>query len=266
MLFVTIACGIISGFHSTQAPIVARTMTAERQGRLLFYGMMIVEGLIGMVWAAGGMALYAHRPELLSSGNGTMLLRSLTEWLLGPIGSWVALSGVVVLAITSGDTALRSLRLTLAEYFDIDQQPAGKRLAVTLPIFTLVAALLLWSNADPGGFKVLWNYFAWSNQVMAVFALMIATVYLGRAGKTVWVTLLPGAFMLLIVSSYILWVSPANLKGAPAGFGLPYQAALATAALFTLTLSALVLRRARRAAAACAAPSGPSAPHAGGVA
>jgi carbon starvation protein CstA len=250
MLFVTIACGIISGFHSTQAPIVARTMTAERQGRLLFYGMMIVEGLIGMIWAAGGMALYAHRPELLASGNGTMLLRALTEWLLGPVGSWVALSGVVVLAVTSGDTALRSLRLTLAEYFDIDQRPVGKRLATTLPVFAVVAALLLWSNADPDGFKTLWNYFAWSNQVMAVFALMIATVYLGRAGKPVWMTLLPGAFMLFVVSTYILWVSPSNLKGAPAGFGLAYGVALTVAALFTLTLSALVLRRARRPCAA----------------
>lgn len=249
MLFVTIACGIISGFHSTQSPIVARTMTSERQGRLVFYGMMVVEGLIGMIWAAGGMALYAHRPELLASGDGTMLLRELTTWLLGARGGWVALAGVIILAITSGDTALRSLRLALGEYFGIDQRPAGHRLATILPVFLAVAGLLAWSNADPEGFKPLWNYFAWSNQVMAVFALMIATVHLGRAGKPPWIALLPGAFMLFVVTSYILWVSPANLKGAPAGFGLPYRVALAVAALFTLAVSGLVWRHARRAAA-----------------
>lgn len=245
MLFVTIACGIISGFHSTQSPIVARTMTSERQGRLVFYGMMVAEGLIGMIWAAGGMAVYAYRPELLASGNGTQILRILVEWLLGPYGGWLALVGVVVLAITSGDTALRSLRLTLAEYFKVDQQPVGKRLATTLPIFALVAGLLFWSNMDPDGFKPLWNYFAWSNQVMAVFALMISTVFLGRAGKPVWTALLPCAFMLYVVLTYILWVSPANLKGAPIGLGLPRTTAMMVAAALTVVLIGWLYRHGR---------------------
>ncbi len=249
MLFVTIACGIISGFHSTQSPIVARTATSERHGRLLFYGMMIAEGLIGMIWAAGGMALYAHQPDLLASGAGAALLRALVVWLLGPVGAWVALSGVIVLAITSGDTALRSLRLAMAEYFAIDQRPVGKRLATTLPIFFAVAGLIAWSNADPSGFKNLWNYFAWSNQVLAVFALMIAAVWLAAAGRSPWIALIPGAFMLFIVSSYILWVSPANLKGAPVGLGLPYATALLAATAITLAVSAWVWRRGRRLAA-----------------
>jgi len=242
MLFVTIACGIISGFHSTQAPIVARTATSERQGRLLFYGMMITEGVIGMIWAAGGMALYAHTPELLKSGAGASLLRTLVTWLLGPIGGWVALSGVIVLAITSGDTALRSLRLAVAEYAGVDQKPVGKRLATTVPIFLAVAGLLAWSSADPGGFKTLWNYFAWSNQVLAVFALMIAAAWLSAAGKPPWIALIPGAFMLFVVATYILWVSPENLAGAPVGLGLPYGVALAIAAALTCVISAWVWR------------------------
>lgn len=246
MLFVTIACGIISGFHSTQSPIVARTLTSERQGKLAFYGMMVVEGIIGMIWAAGGMAIYAHRADLLGSGNGTLILRELVSWLLGPLGGWVALIGVVVLAITSGDTALRSLRLAIGEYFAIDQKPVGKRLATTLPIFAAVAALLAWSNVDPNGFKTLWNYFAWSNQVMAVFALLISAIWLGRNGRSVWSALLPGAFMLFIVAAYILWVSPAHLKGAPVGLGLPYGTALVVAAVFSLAVSAWTWRQGRK--------------------
>lgn len=247
MLFVTIACGIISGFHSTQAPIVARTMTSEHQGRLVFYGMMVAEGVIGMIWAAGGMAIYAHNEALRASGNGTLILRELVAWLLGPVGGWVALIGVIVLAITSGDTALRSLRLAMAEYFGIDQKPVRKRLVTILPIFALVALLLAWSNADPNGFKTLWNYFAWSNQVMAVFALLISAVWLGWHDRPVWIALLPGAFMLFTVFTYILWVSPQNLAGAPLGLGLPYAWALGVAALSTLAVTFWVWARGRTA-------------------
>ncbi len=191
MLFVTIACGIISGFHSTQAPIVSRTMTAERQGRQVFYGMMVLEGLVGMIWAAGGMALYAHRPELLASGNGAGLLCELTGWILHPAAAQLTLLGVVVLAITSGDTALRSLRLVLGECFSIDQRLIGNRLATTLPIFACVGALLAWSNSAPGTFKVLWNYFSWSNQVMAAFALLVALAYLRQQGRPGWMVAAP---------------------------------------------------------------------------
>lgn len=246
MLFVTIACGIISGFHSTQSPIIARTMTSERQGRMAFYGMMIIEGLIGMIWAAAGMAIYAYKENLLASGNGTMILRELVDWLLGPKIGWVALAGVIVLAITSGDTALRSLRLVMAEYFDVDQQAVTKRLLTVVPIFSAVILLLLWSNTDPNGFKALWNYFAWSNQVIAVFALFISAVWLAWNGHQPWVALLPGAFMLYVVSTYILWVSPSNLAGAPVGFGLPRHTALVVAGIITSIISILIWLQGKR--------------------
>ena len=247
MLFVTIACGIISGFHSTQSPIIARTITSEHQGRVAFYGMMIVEGLIGMIWAAGGMAIYAHNEALRASGNGTMILRELVSWLLGPVGGRVALAGVIVLAITSGDTALRSLRLAMADYFGIDQRPTGKRLATVVPIFAAVAVLLAWSNADPNGFKSLWNYFAWSNQTIAVCALLVAAVWLGWNGRCayIWVALLPGAFMLYVIITYILWVSPTNLAGAPIGFGLDYHLSLGLAAVITAITTLLIWRKAQ---------------------
>jgi carbon starvation protein CstA len=236
MLFVTIACGIISGFHSCQSPIVARTMTSERQGRSLYYGMMVCEGLIGMIWAAGGLALYAHKPELLTNGNGAFLLRELVSWLLNPAIAQLTILGVVVLAITSGDTALRSLRLAIAEYFGIDQKPAGKRLATTLPIFAAVTALLVWSSADPDTFKILWNYFSWSNQIMAVFALLVAVSYLRRQRKPALAAALPALFMVFIVLDYILFVSPEAVKGAPLGFGLPSGLAALLAAAGALVV------------------------------
>lgn len=238
MLFVTIACGIISGFHSTQAPIVARTMTSERQGHSLFYGMMVVEGLIGMIWAAAGLALYTQYPDLRSSGNGPMLLGRVTGWLLHPAAARFTLLGVVVLAITSGDTALRSLRLAVAEYFGIDQRPIGPRLMTILPIFGAVAGLLAWSHASPDTFKVLWNYFSWSNQILAVFSLLATVAYLRRHGKPALVAAGPALFMTFIVIDYILFVSPTAVQGAPLGFGLPPVVAASLAALLSVLIVA----------------------------
>ena len=148
MLFVTIACGIISGFHSTQSPIVARTEKTERTGRQTFYGMMILEGLIGMIWAAGGMFIYQQNPALLSGVSGVGVLNELVSTVI-PLKfvSWMVIIGVVVLAITSGDTSLRSLRLTISELFRFDQSKAKNRLLLTLPIFALCFVLILWSNS-----------------------------------------------------------------------------------------------------------------------
>ena len=244
MLFVTIACGIISGFHSTQSPIVARTEASEFTGRRTFYGMMIVEGLIGMIWAAGGMFIYHQVPELLHSGAGVKILNTLVTTVLPfKAVSVIVIIGVVILAITSGDTALRSLRLTIAELLNVEQVSVRNRLLICVPMFLLCAGIIWWSNTDPNGFKVLWNYFSWSNQVMAVFSLAISTVYLASKRKNFWITLLPCMFMTFIVSAYILWVSPDHLKGAPLGFNIEYTAALNIAFLISaLAAIGLVLR------------------------
>ncbi len=244
MLFVTIACGIISGFHSTQSPIVARTEKSEKVGRQTFYGMMIVEGLIGMIWAAGGMFIYHKMPELLNGASGVQVLSKLVTTVLpfAPVSILVVV-GVIILAITSGDTSLRSLRLTIAELLNFDQKSARNRLILTIPIFSICAVLILWSNFNADGFNILWNYFSWSNQVMAVCSLCVSTVYLRAKGKNFWVTLLPCMFMTFIVCSYIYWVSPENLKGAPVGFGLSYGCALTLAAASSVILAILLYRR-----------------------
>ena len=244
MLFVTIACGIISGFHSTQSPIVARTERTERTGRQTFYGMMIIEGLIGMIWAAGGMFIYHKMPELLSGASGVRVLSELVSTVLpfAPISILVVV-GVIILAITSGDTSLRSLRLTIAELCNIDQTSAKNRLLLTIPIFAICAILIFWSNLNKDGFNILWNYFSWSNQVMAVCSLCVTVVYLRAKKKNFWIALVPCLFMTFIVCAYIFWVSPENLKGAPLGFGLPYKIALMFAIQDALILGFLLCSR-----------------------
>lgn len=230
MLFVTIACGIISGFHSTQSPLVARTEVTEKTGRQTFYGMMIIEGLIGMIWAAGGMFIYHQMPELLTGASGVKVLSVLVSTVIpwAPISILVVV-GVIILAITSGDTSLRSLRLTIAELTGLEQTSARNRLILTVPMFALCAVIIFWSNLNPEGFNILWNYFSWSNQLMAVCSLCVATVYLRSKKKNFWIALIPCMFMTFITTDYILWVSPENLKGAPLGFGLDYKTALVIA-------------------------------------
>lgn len=217
MLFVTIACGILSGFHATQAPIVARTMSSERQARGVFFGMMVLEGFIAMVWAAGALAIYNRAPEWMSKGATNVLHRITSEFLGSNLAIVVVLS-VIILAITSGDTAMRSLRLSLAEMFKLDQKPIFNRLVLLFPLIIAVTGLLIWSNINSKSFQMLWNYFAWSNQVMAVFTFIAATVYLASRKRATAVTALPGMFITFVVTSYIMWISPAH--GGPLGFGL----------------------------------------------
>ena len=244
MLFVTIACGIISGFHSTQSPLVARTEVTEKTGRQTFYGMMIIEGLIGMIWAAGGMFIYHQMPELLTGASGVKVLSVLVSTVIpwAPISILVVV-GVIILAITSGDTSLRSLRLTIAELTGLEQTSVKNRLILTVPMFAICAALIFWSNLNPEGFNILWNYFSWSNQLMAVCSLCVATVYLRSKKKNFWIALIPCMFMTFITADYILWVSPENLKGAPLGFGLDYKTALVIALHDAVILGFLLCAR-----------------------
>lgn len=244
MLFVTIACGIISGFHSTQSPLVARTEVTEKTGRQTFYGMMIIEGLIGMIWAAGGMFIYHQMPELVTGASGVKVLSELVSTVIpfAPVSVLVVV-GVIVLAITSGDTSLRSLRLTIAEVTHLDQSSVKNRLILTVPMFAICAALIFWSNLNPEGFNILWNYFSWSNQLMAVCSLCVAVVYLRSKKKNFWIALIPCMFMTFITCDYILWVSPENLKGAPLGFGLDYKTAFVIALHDAVILGFLLCTR-----------------------
>jgi carbon starvation protein CstA len=250
-LFVTIACGIISGFHATQSPIVARTMRSEREARSTFFGMMILEGIIAMVWAAAALAMYNLDASLIAVAPAKVLNAVTTHFL----GSWVGgvtVASVVVLAVTSGDTALRSARLSLAEMTGIDQVPLGKRIRTSLPLVALVVGLLWWSNLRPETFAAVWKYFAWGNQVMAATTLMAGSVWLLREGRRAGalVALLPGVFMTAVVVTFIFWTSAEKNQPwglVPGGLPLPVATGLGAAAAVLFAVYAVRRGNERRA-------------------
>ena len=244
-LFVTIACGIISGFHATQSPIVARTMTSERQARSTFFGMMVAEGIIAMIWAAAALAIYNIAPDNLNLA-GPVVLGNITTHFLGKWMGGVTVFAIVVLAVTSGDTALRSARLSISEMFSIDQVSLLKRIMTTLPLILIVAALLWWSNLSAKTFSNLWNYFAWGNQMLSATTLMAGTVWLLREGKKLacCVTLLPGMFMTSVIATFILWTP--GTGGMPVGIvpgGLSLNLSVSISVAVALTFAVWVIRR-----------------------
>ncbi|MFI3290755.1 MAG: carbon starvation CstA family protein [Opitutales bacterium] len=239
LLFVTIACGIISGFHATQSPIVTRTIKSQKQCRQTFYAMMVLEGFIAMIWAGAGLAIYNLVPEYMSEAPTTVLI-NLNKYFLGDIVGLVTILAVIILAITSGDTALRSLRLSLASMLKMPQVKISKRLILIAPLIIATSVILYWSNVDVKSFNNLWNYFAWGNQVLAASTLSAASVWLFKQGKNGYVALIPALFMTFIVLSYILWVSPAI--GQPVGFGLSLNTSYIIAGVLTFFLGVILLR------------------------
>jgi len=210
VFFITVACGIMSGFHGSQATLISRTIKSEKEGRSTFYDMMIVEGIIAMVWAAGAMVLFGRGTSL--DTHSTAMVGIISREFMGNIGGLIAILGVIVLPITSGDTAFRALRLMIAEQFNIDQKDAKKRVGLSIIIFIPAVAILFYAKSSPGGFNMLWRYFGFTNQLVAVFALAMITVYLKNKDKNYFISLLPGTFYAFIVASYI---SHENI-----GFGL----------------------------------------------
>jgi len=201
-LFITIACGAISGFHATQSPLMARCVGNESQCRSIFYGSMISESIIALIWAAIAMAFFGGAAELNDSvaangNNPAWAVDVISRTTLGKIGAILAILGVVAAPITSGDTAFRSARLIIADMFNIDQKPLRKRFAVCLPLFAVGFVL---TQID---FDIIWRYFAWSNQTLAVVTLWAIYVWLKRRGKNVWVALVPAVAMTYIVTSYV---------------------------------------------------------------
>lgn len=199
-LFFTISCGAMSGFHATQAPLVSRTTTDEREGRFTFYGMMIAEGVIAMVWAAAAMTLFDGQTlgEMINAGTASLVVNEVSLLLLGSVLGTAAIMGVIVLPISSGLSAFRSLRTIVADYLNIKQDTITKILAITIPLY-LISFFL--TQVD---FNNLWRYFNWANQVTAVIALFVSTRYLYLKDKNYWVTIVPGVFMLYAVLVYIM--------------------------------------------------------------
>ena len=209
-LFITIACGAVSGFHATQSPLMARCIKSEKLGRPVFYGSMITEGLVALVWAAVSSWFFfdggaAEVGSDLSAAAPTVVTKVSQSW-LGILGGILAVLGVVAAPITSGDTAFRSARLIIADFLHLEQRTMRKRLYIAVPLFIL-SGLLLWYNvADANGFNVIWRYFGWANQTLSVFMFWTATVYLVRnkGGLYYLITLIPGLFMTSVCVTFIL--------------------------------------------------------------
>ena len=212
-LFITIACGAISGFHATQSPLMARCLKSEHTGRPIFYGAMITEGLVALVWATVSMWFFYDAPqpgyEQIAGAEATgfstsapMVVNLVCKDWLGILGGILAMLGVVAAPITSGDTAFRSARLIIAEALGLSQRPKRNRIYVCLPLFAVSIAILVWQIANPDGFNTIWKYFGWANQTLSVFTLWTITVYLVRNHKPYVITLIPALFMTCVCSTF----------------------------------------------------------------
>ena len=236
MMFVSIACGAVSGFHATQSPMMARCMTNERYGRPCFYGAMIAEGIVALIWAAAASSFFGSVDGLqdyvanlpATANKAADVVNHISNSWLGKFGGILAVLGVVAAPITSGDTALRSARLIAADFLHIDQKPIAKRLMVALPLF-VGTFILLQINFD-----IIWRYFAWSNQTLSVFTFWALTVYLYKEKRNYWITLLPALFMTAVCSAYIIV--------APEGFNLPLYIGYITAAIVCIIFTLLFIR------------------------
>ena len=208
-MFVTVACGAISGFHATQSPMIAKCITSEKIGRRVFYGAMISESVIALVWAAAGVSFYGTTQvlnEALAGGTSNVVYE-ISTGVLGAFGGILAVVGVIICPITSGDTAFRSARLILAETFKLDQKKSVNRLIITIPLLIIGGALTWFAIVNKNGFQVVWRYFSWSNQTLAMIALWVSTAYLLKQGKHRFgslLTALPAAFMTAVSVTYIL--------------------------------------------------------------
>ena len=224
IMFVSIACGAISGFHATQSPLMARCMKSERYGRPVFYGAMITEGIVALIWAAA--ATYFFHENGMEETNAAVIVDAVTKDWLGTVGGVLAVLGVIAAPITSGDTAFRSARLIVADFLGLEQKSIRRRLYICVPMFLAAIGLLLYSLRDAQGFDMIWRYFAWSNQTLSVFTLWAVTVYLVRTrkGLTYYITFIPALFMTAVCATYIC-VAPEGV-GLSAGWS-PYIALVA---------------------------------------
>lgn len=232
MMFVSIACGAISGFHATQSPMMARCLKNEKLARPIFYGAMVAEGVVALIWAAAAIAFTGGYDQLATymaehNNSAGVLVNDISMSWLGTFGGILALFGVVAAPITSGDTALRSARLIAADFLHYDQSSVAKRLIISIPIFAAAFGIMMID------FSVLWRYFAWCNQTLAVFTLWAITVYLARHKKAYIITLIPAMFMTVVSISYILFAPT------PEGFGLSYPIAVGSGIAVALVLLGL---------------------------
>ncbi len=197
-LFISIACGAISGFHATQAPMMARCLSNEKEGRKVFYGSMITEGIVALVWAAAAMSFFGGTEGLAAAGNPGVVVTKISTSLLGKAGGILAILGVVACPITSGDTAFRSARMAIADATKFKQGPLMNRFIIAIPLFAIGIALCFIP------FDIIWRYFAWANQTIATISLWAAAVYLASENKNHWIVSIPATFMTVVIFTYIV--------------------------------------------------------------
>ena len=244
VFFITVSCGILSGFHSMQIAIITRTIERESEVKNVTYRMMTAEGFIAMCWGAGAMVVYNRGLAPVDPSMATETAAIICRSLLGPVTGVLALLAVIVMPITSGDTALRSLRMSIAEAVHLSQKPRRNRVILAVPLFALTAAVLVWAKLAPYGFNLLWRYFAWANQVLSLFAFFAITVWMFENGrqKFVWMPLLPACFYAFVAVSYI--------ASAQIGFRQPWPVSYAAGAAAAAAYLALILwygkKRAKR--------------------
>ncbi|MCR2821599.1 carbon starvation CstA family protein [Lederbergia panacisoli] len=226
ILFITIACGALSGFHATQSPIISRTTQRESQGRYIFYGMMIAEAIIAMIWAAAAMSIFdgASLNQLLAEVGPAGIVKEVSITTLGAVFGTIAVLGVIVLPITSGDTAFRSARMIIADYIGLAQKKFGNRLWITIPMFVISIIL---TQMD---FNILWRYFAWANQSTAMIALWVCAMYLALQKKNYWIAAIPAIFITMTTFTFIL--------NAQIGFKLPMNISYIVASIITIIIIA----------------------------
>ena len=246
MMFISIACGAISGFHATQSPLMARCMVNERQGRPIFYGAMITEGIVALIWAAA--AAYFFGPDSVvdvTGKSGAAIVGVIANTWFAPAIATITILGVISAAVTSGDTALRSARLIIADFMHFDQKPIRNRLIVAIPLFAVTALILVYSISDAQGFQLIWRYFAWANQVLATVTLWAVTVFLQKNKGKLWylITLLPALFMTMVTGCF-LFVA----KAADGGLGsaIPRPAGYAIGAVLTVAALTVFVVRGRK--------------------
>ena len=250
-LFITIACGAISGFHATQTPLMARCVKSEKMARPMFYGAMITEGIVALIWATVAMYFFYDSPEpgyaVMKGGAAAVndapsIVHMICNDWLGVFGGILAMLGVVAAPITSGDTALRSARLIIADFLHLEQKTIRRRLYVCVPLFAVTMAILIWQMADPGGFKIIWSWFGWSNQALSVFTLWAITVYLVRHQKNFLITMVPAVFMTVVCTTFLVTEKMFHLKA-------PYTFVIAlVACAIALTWFAIWYRRYKQSA------------------
>ncbi len=241
-LFITIACGAISGFHATQSPIMARCIGNEKEGRRVFYGSMIAEGVIALIWAAAAMSFYGGTQGLAGAGAAAVVVNDISSTLMGTVGGILAVLGVVAAPITSGDTAFRSARLAIADALNMKQESIASRFIIALPLFAIGVALCFID------FTIIWRYFAWSNQTLATIVLWTSAVYLVRHNKLHWIATIPATFMTAVITAYIV-VAPEGL-GFGESIGIPVGIVTAAAAfvVFMMKIKTVQSEELRKAA------------------